>query len=287
MYYLENAVFILEITFEHKSSAGLLTMVFSAAVDTVHIICDQRQFTYQNTLVTPNKTYTPQHPGSCFQTSVRQITFILNTEDYIELLNQEYLLQSNTTTALAWSDEFGVAYNITPGELMISSIVENPIEPSILTFDLDMTDGVIVLFFDSVMDVTTLNLTHLTLQAGRNTSDPQFNSLQGHALNVQHYGTTLCLELFADQLQVLRNNSGVCISSQSCYISFTSSLMNDASGNAVMPVTPTNPLMVCVVISYSYMYAYVHVAKLSEGIYILYFNIQVSRYRPLRSHEEG
>jgi len=246
VYYLKNAVFILEITFEHKSSTGPLTMVFSAAVDTVHIICDQRQFTYQDAVEMPNKTFSPHHPGSCFQSSARQITFILDTVDYIELLNEEGLFRSNTTAALAWNDTLGTAYNITSGQLAISFLGQNLIQPSILSFDLDMTDGVLVLFFGSVMDVTTLNLTYLTLQAGTNTSDQQLNMSQGRLLNTQHYSTTLCMALFADQLQSLRNNSEVCKGTQSCHISFTSSLIMDANGNAIIPVTLTDPLMVCV-----------------------------------------
>ena len=235
-----------EITFEHRPSTGHLTVLFSAPVDTLQINCDQREFTYQDAVEMPNKTFSPQHPGSCFQSSVRQITFILDTEDYIKLLNEECLFRSNTTAALAWNDTLGTAYNITSGQLAIRFIVKNLIKPSILSFDLDMTDGIIVLFFDSVMDITTLNLTYATLQAGKNVSDPQLSFRQGLVLNTQHYSTTLCLALFADQLQSLKNNSEVCKSTQSCYISFMSSLIMDASGNAIIPVEPTDPLMVSV-----------------------------------------
>lgn len=234
-----------KITFEHRASTGLLTMLFSAPVDTVHINCDQRQFTYQDAVVLPSKSFTPRHPGGCFQSSLRQITFILNTEDYIELLNGDCLFRSNTS-ALTWTDALGTAYNVESGQLVISFVVENLMQPSILLFDLDMTDGVIVLFFDAVMDVTTLNLTHLTLQAGINVSDPQLNIPQGLVLNTHHYSTTLCLALFEDQLQSLKKNSEVCKDTQSCYISFTSSLIMDASGNAIIPVMPTDPLMVCI-----------------------------------------
>ena len=99
-----------EITFEHKPSTGYLTMLFSAPVDTVRINCDQRQFTYQDAMLMPNKTFSPHRPGSCFQSSVTQITFILDTEDYVELLNEECLFRSNATAVLAWDDTLGTSH---------------------------------------------------------------------------------------------------------------------------------------------------------------------------------
>lgn len=229
------------IGFEYKPSTGLLKMLFSGPVDIEYINCDQRQFTY---FVAPSKMYTPLYPGDCFQSSEKEITFSLDIEDYAQMLNVNGLFQSVGNVTFAWSNTVGAAYNITPGQLVLSRLEPNTAQPSLQFFDIDMNEGVITLFFDSVMDFNTLAPHHLTLQAGRNTSYPQLNITQGQVLSSTRYGTTLCLALYADQLQYLRNGSELCNSTKTCYVSFTSSLIADAYGNYIVPVAPTEPIQV-------------------------------------------
>jgi len=232
------------IGFEYKPSTGLLRMLFSGPVDIEFINCDHKQFTYQDSILAPSKVYTPNYPGDCFQSSEKEITFSLDIEDYVQMLNAVGLFQSAGNATIAWSDTLGAAYNIAPGQLAINSLELNTAQPSLQFFDIDMSEGVINLFFDSVMDFNSLAPHHLTLQADRNASYPQVNITQGNVLSSVRYGTTLCLALYADQLQYLRNNPGLCNSTQTCYVSFTSSLIANAHGVQILPIAPTEPLQV-------------------------------------------
>ena len=224
------------IGFEYKPSTGLLRILFSGPVDVEFMNCDHKQFTYQDAIVSPSKVYTPNYRGSCFQSSEKEITFSLDIEDYAQILNEVGLFQS---AAVAWNNTLGAPYNIAPGQLVINPPEPNTVPPSLQFFDIDMSEGVITLFFDSIMDFNTLDLHRLTLQAGKNTSHPQLNISQGQVLSSTRYGTTLCLAL---SLQLLRNDSEVCSSIQTCYVSFTSSLIEDAHSLPI--IAPTEPIQV-------------------------------------------
>jgi len=219
-------------------------MLFSGPVDIEFINCDHKQFTYQDSILAPSKVYTPNYPGDCFQSSEKEITFSLDIEDYVQMLNAVGLFQSAGNVAVAWNNTLGAAYNIAPGQLVINPLEPNTAQPSLQFFDIDMSEGVITMLFDSVVDFNTLAPHHLTLQVGRGISHPQLSITQGHVLSSTRYGTTLCLALYADQLQYLRNVSGLCNSTQTCYVSFTSSLIANAHGVQILPIAPTEPLQV-------------------------------------------
>ena len=217
------------VAFDHDGAFFSLT--FSEEVDSLQ--CDLSVFTFTNSLAAPTASLTPAYPGSCSQSTPSQATFHLDDRDYLPLLKMDNLFTNLNNSYLRWTDGIGYMVNITAGEAQISIFSEDVTPPIVTEFDLDLNQGIITLFFDSIIDPTTLFIDRLTFHATHNISSSTiYYQLTGGTLTVDG-GTTLCIISSQEDRQAM-NGLSMCASEESCYLSTSTGVVEDFNGNLAL-----------------------------------------------------
>ena len=128
--------------------------------------------------------------------------------------------------------------------------------PELLSFRLNLTTEVLFLTFSEVYNVSSVDVTSITLLSERASSPAPGNhvTLSGGTVFETHpypssaadpfEYTTLAVQLTFADLNHIKVREPVCVSSSSCFISVTRTLLRDMTGNAVVEVSPSAALNV-------------------------------------------
>lgn len=127
------------------------------------------------------------------------------------------------------------------GPLAISNFTEDTRAPTLAQFVLmDLDSGTFVLSFSEVIDVATIQLTSLRFQSQEMPINDEYSeyTLTGSSATSMN-SDILEIELDRTDLNALKLDRLLCTRKFDCFVRFTSSFINDTSGNPVMEVSNT------------------------------------------------
>lgn len=225
----------------------LLTLTFDETVDVstfsiTSVILQDRQ-TRPTQSVTLGALSTIESPDGT------EVVIRLSDDDFNLLTSTFPLATMDTNTFI--SIEGGTVFDtngnpsveILPSNAMqITSHVEDTTRPSLVSFDLDLDNGVITLVFSESVNITTFDRTQLTLQSEQNGSISTHTLVGG--IDSQRLSTTIDVSLLDSDLNRIKAMPGLATSETNTYLSITSSTVKDMNGNNVVPRSMSNGLPV-------------------------------------------
>ena len=121
--------------------------------------------------------------------------------------------------------------------LLVEMLEEDEVDPTLLSFDLDMDAGVIELTFDETVEADSLNLEEITVQNNRPFTDNNFYALTGGASSDVD-STVLVINISVFDLNEIKKIRGLAsvVDGNNTYISITNITVFDMNNNPVNPV---------------------------------------------------
>jgi hypothetical protein len=126
--------------------------------------------------------------------------------------------------------------------LQITGHVEDNTRPSLDSFDLDLDNGVLTLVFNESVNLTSFDMTQLTLQSDRSGPSSTYTIIGG--VPTQRLSTTIDLSLLVSDLNAIKALPGLASLRSNAYLSITSATIKDMSDNNVLPRPMSDALLV-------------------------------------------
>ncbi|KAL5488650.1 hypothetical protein EMCRGX_G017626 [Ephydatia muelleri] len=143
--------------------------------------------------------------------------------------------------------------SISPGyALEASSYQADVTSPVLLQFDLDMNSGNLTMTFSETINVTSLNVSQITLQNGLDPTAPWFKSyvlksyppFPNTTASFSTDWTTIVVQIGIDDLDAVKNLLALAVNTSTTYMSYTSTTISDNSKNRIIPRPLSQPLQV-------------------------------------------
>ena len=126
--------------------------------------------------------------------------------------------------------------------MLITSHVEDNTRPSLDSFDLDLDNGVLTLVFNESVNITSFDMTQLTLQSDRSSPSSTYTIVGG--LPTQRLSTTIDLSLLVSDLNAIKALPDLASLRSNIYLSITSATIKDMNDNNVLPRPMSDALFV-------------------------------------------
>lgn len=134
--------------------------------------------------------------------------------------------------------------DILPSNAMqITSHVEDTIRPSLISFDLDLDNGVVVLVFSESVNITSFDQTQLTFQNDQSSPSSTY-TLVGGVASPQRISTVIDLSLFMNDLNRIKALPDLASQRGNTYLSITSGTVRDMNNNNVVSRSMNDALFV-------------------------------------------
>ena len=124
---------------------------------------------------------------------------------------------------------------------VIAPVTADSTSPVIYSFDMDLDTGVLSLYFDETVDLSILSVSSLSLQSSGISSSGLF--LSESISSSAGLLTEVLITLSLSELNLLKQGE-ICLTSLSCYLSASSSLLQDTSSNPLTPISILEGLLV-------------------------------------------
>ena len=225
----------------------LLTLTFDETVDVstfsiTNVILQDRQ-TRPTQSVTLGALSTIESPDGI------EVVIRLSDDDFNLITSTFPLATMDTNTFI--SIESGTVFDtnsnpsieILPSNAMqITGHFPDITRPSLETFDLDLDNGVITLVFSESVNITTFDMTQLTLQNHQNLSTSTFTL--GGGIVSQRLSTTVDVSLTTNDLNRIKALPDLASSPSDTYLSITSGTVKDMNDNNVFSRSMSDALLV-------------------------------------------
>ena len=126
--------------------------------------------------------------------------------------------------------------------MQITSHVEDNVRPSLDSFDLDLDNGVLTLVFNESVNITSFDMTQLTLQSDRSGPSSTYTIIGG--VPTQRLSTTIDLSLLVSDLNAIKALPGLASLRSNTYLSITSATIKDMNDKNVLPRPMSDALLV-------------------------------------------
>lgn len=180
--------------------------------------------------------FRPRYPGLCdFSSQPRSVLVgTMDVRDYVDALSFQILMSSESSNIVIRGESSvslipGVSVNPTSTPQSAATFTPFAGRPTLISFDMELSTGRLLLHFDGLMDQTSVDITQLVLSDTAPTPTNSFY-LTGGSLTQNTYVTTLCITLSSADATVIAER-GICQSS--CYCSITDQFITDF-GNRVV-----------------------------------------------------
>ena len=111
--------------------------------------------------------------------------------------------------------------------------------PSLIEFDLDMNEGVLLLSFTEVVNFTSIDLRQITIQNQQSLAVDASHVIQEGNVTFQNL-TRVSIELSSNDLNAVKKILALASNFSNTYLSFTSDLLTDNAGLTVVPISSSN-----------------------------------------------
>ncbi|XP_065888524.1 uncharacterized protein [Dysidea avara] len=124
------------------------------------------------------------------------------------------------------------------GIVQVTELINDTTSPSLVQFkSFSVSDGIIVLDYDEVIDLQYVNLSGVTLQSSFENIGNVLPLQSGEILNVDdEYSTEVILQINNEDLNMLKRDGDICIVAGQCWIRYPNSFLRDARDNPVEQV---------------------------------------------------
>ena len=252
------------LTFELDLTLERLTLSFTETVnasslDVTEITLQNENFTSYRTLqggyfLTPGDGGPPLGPNDpiiIIQLNKSDLNYIKSITDLATEFIDTYL----SLERLAISDMNGNQVEEIPPQtpLLVSDFTPDLVAPELVSFNLDMDSGELFLMFSETVDVSTLNVMQLTLQAAESSpSQDQYSFTPGNT-TYDTFSTSpdwpdILVQIGIDDLDEIKRLTQLAVSNLTTYLTLTESAIQDMNGNEVVPVENGNATQVTVFI---------------------------------------
>ena len=236
---------------EFDLDSGLLTILFEEIIDASTI--DVTSLRLQNFLVSPQ--YSVMLSGGDVLTPNGTMVQIQLTNDDLNLIKAQLQLCTDTFNchlrllSTFANDTFGNP--ILPAEDVTNlddsptpiSLVEDMTPPELVAWDIDLTNETITLYFNETVEYTVFESRFITVQnseANATESEPLENDLM-HTLERLPY---IVFSITDDDVINIKAFEELATSERNSYISLTSDMITDTSGNAIVAIDIEDALQV-------------------------------------------
>ena len=128
------------------------------------------------------------------------------------------------------------------GAFSVSSVTHDDIRPEIISFDFDLNQGLLTLYFNEAVNTDTLVVTQLTLQNSETNFTTNY-TLTG-SMQIQWYLTHVTINLLTTDLNEIKLKQNLAYDKESTYLTYTETTISDRAGNSLIPTNNTEALLV-------------------------------------------
>lgn len=239
-------------SFNMDLTANILSLTFTELINVTSFTITEVSLHASNIMYSENYTLTGGAISGPSLTSghppVIYISLILNDTNTIKQLRN--LAISNTSTylsipATAASDNSGNSlvpiYPSSP--LRVSIYSPDLIKPRINFFSLDLTTEILRLYIDETIDITSLDISSITLQSSKISNLKSYTLTDSIRITSLDYHIIEVLLSYTDRNQI-QLNTQLCTMTTNCYLSFPAHLLTDTNINYIVPVITNSSLNV-------------------------------------------
>ena len=227
--------------FTLNMNTGVLTLTFSEIIQQNSLVVSS--LTLQNAAAATvsvklsNGTLLTQAAGII---SVRLLATDLNSIKANRAIGTSTTNTFITAAAGFASDALGQKALALTTALAASNLILDSTSPSVFNFTIDLNTGTLTLFLDEIVNVSTINITRLTLQHGAAINTTRSWTLQRGIVPTTNSNTVKVTLDLTDINELKRLN--LCSNRSDCFISFPATFLQDTAGRAVKPVLNSNAL---------------------------------------------
>lgn len=225
------AVQISSFSFEQRPATAQLQLTFSQVVDPSIFHCNLNALIFLNTSnALPSSTYfSPQYPGRCESVTNNTVAAYLQTQDYINLIASG-IFTSETNSYLSWRENLlGPHLRVIEPEMAYRAqtfiALRDPV--TISGFDLDANVREVLVHFNSIIDVDTIDITGFVMS---NDNGTQNYSLAEGEVRTHSYAATVCIKFSFEDLMNIKERE-ICTTLDNCFATFSSRFATDPFGN--------------------------------------------------------
>ena len=172
------------------------------------------------------------------------IIYLLNN-DTNNIKKLDMLALDNTSTFLTVSPDAAFDYSnnvLNPisifSSLPVRNFVPDSVNPILLTFTLNMDNGILTLIFSETVQSNSLRLSDLSIKDTKTLINGSYFLLDSLPSNIINE-PVLNILLGNKDLNYIKLNPKLCTQITNCFISFNSTLIHDTSGNNIAQINPT------------------------------------------------
>ena len=233
-------------SFDFDLSNNTLTLLFSELINVSSI--DLSTFTITSNFDNPtqyqNFTFTG---GSLSGPAISSgnpplvyVSLLLNDTNRIKNLpflandNQSTFLSISNNAAFDYSNNSLLSINLNSA-ISVSNYIPDEVRPILIDFYLDLDSDILTLFFNEIIKVTSLNISQITLQSIRN-STQDLHSLVDSSTKQIVNDDTISIELGFLDSNNIKYNRNLCTHFSNCFLSFPFTLLQDINANQIYSV---------------------------------------------------
>ena len=122
--------------------------------------------------------------------------------------------------------------------LRVSYVMPDTTPPQLTAFDLDMNRGYLLLYFSEIVNISSLDVTGVTLQSSRDGTGFSHTLTAGSLGSSVNYAE-ITVTLSDNDLNALKSNLAIATSSQNTFISLTAGIVTDLYQLSSLPIAAT------------------------------------------------
>ena len=245
--------------FNVNLTSETLTLLFSETVNTSTLDVGEITFHYNASTNISDMMYTLSPNSSYTNTSFNHIVTInLGLTDLNELKRIRGLVTGRNTTFISYTNMTILDMNdneVVPqfqhDAQQVQEFFPDETRPELESYEVNIDEGYIILYFSETIDTLSLNLSVLTLQPMENTSESSnFTYTLNHGTDQPHSYTApndsdvIIVQIGIDDLNGIKRIKEVGRSENETYLSFPASFASDMFANSIAPIETGNARMV-------------------------------------------
>ena len=235
------------LSFDLDIDTGVLSLTFDETVNASSIYPDQITLLGEMNNDTEHQ-YTLSGAKYISSLDDTQILIILTDTDLNEIKRQRGLATNKSTSYLSVTQSLVVDMNSNPvvainetEAINVTNYTNDTSAPTLLAFELDLTNDTLILSFSETVRVTTLNFNSITIQNEGNT---QYYQLTSGNIPMEEDNTVVLIDLDNSDLNEIKKREDLATVENNTYISIDMYLIKDMNSNFNRPRFPEAPLQV-------------------------------------------
>ena len=229
------------VSFDLNLSSERLILAFSETVNSTSLDVSRIVIQASPSATEPNlRRLTAGYILTPFDTVV-EVQLDRDDLNYIKWVPELATSDSNTYISFdetAVEDMFGNLVVATEAE-PVTNYTNDDRSPIVVSFELDMNEGTITIFFNETVDTSSLNVNGITIQnsitVSESTTYYSFTS-EANTSSSSLNRPTITIDIGDNDLNEIKRLSDLGISTASTFLNFTSLAIADTSGNLLTPV---------------------------------------------------